>query len=137
MSIEEKIHILRGKAMTSGFSDSHFKMYHGLRQDVESFTDLILPEVKKLEKENAELKDLLEQSEVDRKSATLQCESMRKDQNTLSAVEKENKELREERQELAESMLNIIGIVRRVSGDAYRCINHKFIDRLEKLEGGE
>ena len=53
-------------------------------------------------------------------------------------LKKELEELREERQELAESMLNIIGIVRRVSGDAYRCINHKFIDRLEKLEkGGE
>lgn len=48
-----------------------------------------------LENENAKLKDQLEQSEVDRKSATLQCESMRKDQNTLSVVEKENKRLRE------------------------------------------
>lgn len=48
-----------------------------------------------LENENVKLKDQLEQSEVDRKSATLQCESMRKDQNTLSAVEKENKRLRE------------------------------------------
>ncbi|MEE9351677.1 MAG: hypothetical protein V3U78_05410 [Thiotrichaceae bacterium] len=49
MSIEEKLNRLRGKAMTSGFTGSHFKMYHGLRQDVEAITDQILPEVKELE----------------------------------------------------------------------------------------
>ena len=127
------------QAMGCGLEDQNItNRYEACRYGYETaLEDVNNDIVEPLEKENQELKDQLEQSEVDRKSATLQCESMRKDQNTLSAVEKENKELREERQELAESMLNIIGIVRRVSGDAYRCINHKFIDRLEKLEGGE
>ena len=50
----------------------------------------------------------------------------------IEQLEAENAELREEKKKLCESMLNVIGCVRLVSEDAYKCIHRDFIKKLKE-----
>ena len=85
-----------------------------IEDDFDEFPCCDDQKIRRLEAENAELKQMQEHLKW-------------KDE-----VRKENAELREEKKKLCESMLNVIGCVRLVSEDAYKCIKQDFIEKLKE-----